>query len=85
MPIPRKLFEKGLDPLDTKIIKILDSDPDNAYSVEELIAKLGFGEASFAERLDLLFRLRNLVLIEEITSGQVHGTAYYTSAKQPRT
>ena len=39
MPISRELFDQNLDPLDVAILDVLNTDPENAYTFEELASR----------------------------------------------
>ncbi len=84
MPIPRRLFEQGLDPLGAKIIEILDSDPDNAYTQEDLAEKAGYDRSDIVGGLAWVLRLVHLRDEHLILSHVIQGVVYYASAKQPR-
>lgn len=85
MPISRRLFDQELDPLDRRILDILDGDPDQAFTFEDLATqlKLGPGPSSLVARFDLSVRLDHLGKKRHIVSRSIHGMVYYATAKQP--
>jgi len=41
MPIPRSQFDKAVDKLSEKVLKFLESHPDEAFAIEELAEEVG--------------------------------------------
>ena len=64
MPIPIDQFEKGLGADQIKIIELLDSNPDKAYSLTELAISVGKTKAdtSALERIS-----EHILLMDQIT------------------
>ena len=83
MTIPRELFEQGLDTLDDLIIKILDSDPENAYSLESLAEQVSSDLSNQVEELRFRTRLVRLATRGFILDEDIGDTTYYASVKQP--
>ena len=84
MTIPRELFDRGLDPLDAQVIQILDSDPDQAYSAENLAEKAGYDLSSVLGPLIWGLRLSDLAQRQLVASQVIHGEVYYASVKQKK-
>ncbi len=83
MPIPRPLFDQEIDPLDRRILDILDRDPAQAFTFGDLAAQLKLGSA-LVPLLDLSARLDDLSKKNHIVSRSIHGIVYYATAKQPK-
>ena len=81
MPIPRQLFDQEFDPMDRKILDILDGDPVQAYSLSDLATLLNIAPPDLALWLDLGFRLYRLRDRRLIAAKAIHGKEYYASAK----
>lgn len=60
MPIPRNLFDEGIDEIDRALLDFLKASPDQAYSTIELAEATDIdmdylpSRASFIERLGVL-------------------------------
>ncbi len=81
MPIPRQLFDQEIDPLDRKILDILDGDPVQAYSANDLAAQLKLTPLTLASEMAFYFRLEDLRRKQLIVARSIHGMQYYASAK----
>lgn len=88
MPIPIDQFEKGLDTDDNKIIEFLETNPDKAYTIEEIAHAIGMslmGDAvsivlgGIAARVQLSNRLTQLNNKRRIRSQLVGGNTYYAA------
>ena len=60
MPIPREFFDLNLDSLDVVIPDVLNADPENAYTLEELASRASADINDYSDWLGLLFRLEGL-------------------------
>ena len=77
MPIPRQLFDQELDPLDQRILDILERNPTQAYSLNDLAAQLDLSPEDLITRADLIFRLGDLNRKRLIEARAIHGANYY--------
>lgn len=84
MPIPRNLFDQELDPVDRRILDILDGDPDQAYTFDDLATQLNLVRSALASRVALAIRLNDLSKKSYIVARDIHGDVYYATAKQPK-
>ena len=82
MPIPRDLFDKGLDSLDSQIIGILNGDSDNAYTSQDLAKKVSQPISNPLDDMLWNFRLTNLADQGFIESRGIQGRIYYASGKR---
>jgi hypothetical protein len=83
MPISRELFDQNLDPLDVAILDVLNTDPENAYTFEELASTASVDTSDPSNWLDLLFRLGLLDARGLLLQRTINGVRYFASVKQP--
>lgn len=86
MPIPIDQFEKGLGTDQLKIIKLLHSNLDKAYTATELTIAIGKTTAAstalerIAAQIELIEQLRKLEVKGLIRSKNVGNDVYYAFA-----
>lgn len=87
MPIPRKLFDEGLDEVDQKICRFLEQNQDMAYTLEEIVNGIGMtfspDISGALESINLSFRLNGLITKGYITS-RVTGSGTYYAWRKPK-
>ena len=79
MPISRDLFDEDIDDLDKEIIDFLKDSPKEAFSLAELIERVGLSVESMVEEAKLIERLRDLDYGEHIRSRNIHGVLYISA------
>ena len=75
MPITRKQFDNSTDTLSAKVLRFLESKPDDAFELEELAEAVGGRQLEVWAILDELKR-RN-----QVSGKCIKGTGYYCVAK----
>ena len=75
MPITRKQFDNSTDTLSVKVLRFLESKPDDAFELEELAEAVGGRQLEVWAILDELKR-RN-----QVSGKCIKGTGYYCVAK----
>ena len=80
MPIPRDLFDKGIDDIDQEIFNFLSNSSDEAFSLEELADAVGIEIGAVAEQAALDSRLEDLEAADLIESRNIHGIRYFSIA-----
>ena len=83
MPIPREFFDQDLDPVDVTILDILNIDPENAYTLDELADRVSVDIFDHSDWLGLLFRLERLGERSLLLQRTINGVHYFASIKQP--
>jgi len=75
LPITRKQFDNSTDTLSVKVLRFLESKPDDAFELEELAEAVGGRQLEVWAILDELKR-RN-----QVSGKCIKGTGYYCVAK----
>ena len=83
MPISRELFDQNLDPLDVAILDVLNTDPENAYTLDELASRASVDIDDYSDWLGLSLRLRRLGDRRLLLQSLINGVDYFASVKQP--
>jgi len=81
MPIPLRSYQSELEPADSQILQILEKQPYQAYTVQELLPKTDDILDRVLQTLALSFRLNKLVEKGLVKSKNIRGILYYVSAK----
>ena len=82
MPIPRELFEEGIDEVDIALLKFLEDSADEAYSTVELAEAVGIDMNELPLKARFLDRLKNLDGQGRIDGKIIQGVRYYSLGKQ---
>jgi hypothetical protein len=75
LPITRKEFDNSTDTLSAKVVRFLESNPDDAFELEELAEGVGSRQLEVWAILDELKRQK------QVSGKCIKGTGYYCLAK----
>ena len=75
MPTTRKEFDNSTDTLSAKVVRFLESNPDDAFELEELAEAVGSRQLEVWAILDELKRRK------QVSGKCIKGTGYYCLAK----
>jgi hypothetical protein len=75
LPITRKEFDNSTDTLSAKVLRFLESKPDDAFELEELAEAVGGRQLEVWAILDELKRRK------QVSGKCIKGTGYYCVAK----
>jgi hypothetical protein len=75
LPITRKEFDNSTDTLSDKVVSFLESNPDDAFELEELAEAVGSRQLEVWAILDELKRRK------QVSGKCIKGTGYYCLAK----
>ena len=81
MPMARDMFDRGIDPAEARMVEFLDSNPNQAYTLEELLAGARLDMGDPFSRLTALVLLWGLNSRGAVVSKLLGGETYYASAK----
>lgn len=84
MPIPRELFNEGIDEVDQALLEFLEDSPDQAYSSVELGSALGIELEDLAVRARFFERLHDLEWQGLIAGKIIHGVPFYSFSPNAR-
>ena len=79
MPISKDLFDQEIDEIDEQIIDFLNDSPDEAFSLEELVAGVGLTVVSMRDEAGLMERMDDLINARHIESRNIHGVMYFSA------
>jgi hypothetical protein len=75
LPITRKEFDNSMDTLSARVVRFLESNPDDAFELEELAEAVGSRQLEVWAILDELKRRK------QVSGKCIKGTGYYCLAK----
>jgi len=75
LPITRKEFDNSTDTLSAKVVRFLESNPDDAFELEELAEAVGSRQLEVWAILDELKRQK------QVSGKCIKRTGYYCLAK----
>jgi hypothetical protein len=75
MPITRKAFDNSIDTLSAKVLKFLESNPNDAFDIEELAEAVGGRQLEVWAILDALKQRK------QVSGKCIKGTGYYCIVK----
>jgi hypothetical protein len=75
MPITRKEFDDSIDTLTAKVLEFLESNPNDAFEIEELAEAVG------GKQLEVWAILDALKQREQVSGKCIKGTGYYCIAR----
>ena len=75
MPITRKKFDDSIDTLSAKVLEFLESNPNDAFELEELAQAVGGRQLEVWAVLDALKQRK------QVSGKCIKGTGYYCIVK----
>ena len=78
MPIPKDLFDEGIDEFDRELLDFLKETPDQAYSGMELLDAMKLNRDDLAGRARFFQRLGDLERQGFVVERIIHELPYYS-------
>ena len=78
MPIPKDLFDEGIDEFDRIVLDFLENSPDQAYSIVELCEALGVDLEDLPLNARFIDRLGGLESQGKIVGKIIQRIQYYS-------